>query len=540
METAIEVVKHEHEGEYDAFIQRISNRFNGLSGPVFETDAKDLYAIYLASFSESNGDRQYHTCKCCQNFIERFGHLAIVGADGTLISAIWDAADAPSNYLAANSAMARAVRRAKITMPFLSSESLYGTPISGERKDGSGQWRHFAVEPVAARIYKPSALKNAFQAASEKREEFGTVMHALADYSKETVATALNLLKNDQLGNSAAAVAQAQFLADLHAINLTGDLRRNLVFAAVAAAPSGFCHPRSGMIATLLDDIAAGKSFDSVQAAWNAKMHPLAYQRPQAAPTAGAIKAAEEAFEKMGAASALKRRYALLDDVLEKLWAPKPAAAPAAGGGIFASVKAKGDDTAPVTMLAPAVVMTWAKFARNVLPTADKIEAYAETTRQAYTALTTQVDPEALPLLQWDSAERRNPVALYVYNGGSSSPSWNLESRKFHKVNAITLRPSMWFDGEFSHQPQGAILILDGCHDTRGSGMGSALFPSTIRSEFHGVRAVVEAYSNANDLEGREQATACGLLIGAENTGKPLLRVTSAGQMTEYRIDRWD
>lgn len=539
MEIVNTAVPHEHVYEYDAFIHRINGRFNILTGPIFETDAADLYGAYLASFPEG-AERQYHTCNCCKNFIERFGHLATVSADGTLISAIWDAETAPTNYQRAVSEMARLVRRAKITMPFLSSETMYGTPISGTRKDGSGDWHHFAVAPTAARIYKPSALKNAFQAASEKREEFNTVMLALSDWSKETVTTALHLLKNGQLGNSAAAVAQAQFLADLHAINVTGQLRRNMVFAAVAVAPSGFCHPRSGMIATLLDDIAVGKPFEQVLAAWNAKMHPLAYQRPQAAPTAGAIKAAEEAFEKMGAATALQRRYATMADMLDKLWEPKPVKAPEGAASIFASIKAKEQAAAPVIMRTPAINITWDKFARTVLPTADQIEVYAESGPAAYAALTTAVHSDAVPLLQWDDAERRNPVALYTYHNGSSAPAWNLESRTFHKVNAITLRPSQWFgDARFIHQPKGAMFIIDGCRDLKGAS-GSALFPSTIRSEFHGVRSVIEAYSKANQLAGREEATASGLLIGAERTGNPLVRVTTAGQITEYRIDRWD
>ena len=522
---------------YDAFIQSINDRFNSFTGPVFETNATGLYEAYLAGFE--GADRQYHTCNCCRAFIERFGGLAMIDDNGAVVSAIWGTIDTPDVYLEPLANMARIVRRAAITMPFLSSDTMYGTPISGERKDGTGAWHHFAIKPTAARVYKASPLKTAFQAASEKREEFNSVSVALAEYGADTIATALNLLKNDQLGRSEAAVAQAQFLADLHSIEAArGSVgRSNLIFRAVAQAPSGFCHPRSGMIATLLDDIAAGKSFDRVQASWNAKMHPLAYQRPQAAPTAGAIKAAEEAFNKLGAASALKRRFARLDDVLEKLWQPKEAA-PAAGG-IFGSVKAKGETPAASSLNAPAITMTWAKFSSTVLPGADKIEVNIGYGHEGFAALTTAVDPDAVPLLQWDSAERRNPVALYLWNGGSPALQWNLEPGQFHKVNAVTLRPSMWFGADLPHQSQGALFIIDNCRDSR-EGAGSALFPSTLRSEYHGYRSVIEGFSKANELEGRNEQSASGLLIGKEGTGNVQLRVTSAGQTTDYRIDRWD
>lgn len=53
------------------------------------------------------------------------------------------------------------------------------------------------------------------------------------------------------------------------------------------------------MIGTLLDDIASGMSFDSVSRRFAEKMHPLQYQRPQAAPSAGNIAQAEKIVEKL-------------------------------------------------------------------------------------------------------------------------------------------------------------------------------------------------------------------------------------------------
>lgn len=529
---------HRHAGEYDSFIDRMNARFAAITGPLFHTDAAGLYAAYLASF-EAGADRQYHTCNCCEQFIERFGGLAYVDDAGLLVSAMWLVSEAPAHYMPAVAAMEQLVRRAAITMPFLSSESIYGTPASTAKTTGT-VWHHFAIAPPVTRVYKGSVLKNAHQAASEKREEYGSVLQAMGEYSRETVATALTLLKNDTLGNSAAVLGQAQFLVDVHAeMGRVSGIKQasNLVFRAVATAPAGFCHPRSGIIATLLDDIAAGKSFEQAQAAWNAKMHPLAYQRPQAAPTAGAIAAAEAAFEKLGAASALKRRYATLADILETVWKPKAAPAPAAGG-IFGSIKPKGAAAPAMSMRAPAIAITWDKFQRTVLPTADTIEIYTPGGQLTFAVLTTAVEPDALPILQWDRAEQRNPVALYLWNGGSPASQFGLTAGRFHKVTAITLRPSMWFGGGFDHQSVGALFVIDGARETR-TGAGNALFPSTLKSEFHGMRSVIESYSKGQELEGREQGDACGILIGKESSAA-LVRVTSAGLVTEFKIDRWD
>lgn len=520
--------------EYHSFIARINERFHAITGPLFQTDAAGLYEAYLASFG-TGSDRQYHTCSCCQQFIERFGGVVSVNDKGELVPAFWNTVDAPFQYLEAISVMSKIVKRSCITMPFLSSERVYGSPVTGA-------WHHFAVVPPAARVFKDTPLKNAHQAASEKREDLTTMLAALQEYNPATVQTALALLKGGTLANSPAVQGQAQFLADLHAEREAlphgrGDHRKNLTWRAVALAPAGFCHPRSSMIATLLDDIAAGKTFDQAKAAWTAKMHPLSYQRPQAAPTAGAIAAAERDFEKLGAASALKRRYATLADILETVWQPKPAT-PAAAGGVFGSIKPKGAPAPAMSMRAPAITITWDKFQRTVLPNVDTMEIYTPPAPQCFVAMTTAADPDALPILQWDHAERRNPVALYMWHGGSVPSSFSLAAGQFHKVNAVTLRPSMWFGGGFDHQSVGAVFIIDGARETRGNA-GNALFPSTLKSELHGMRAVIEAYSKGQELEGRAQGDACGLHIGKEGAGV-LLRVVSAGQVAEYKIDRWD
>jgi hypothetical protein len=441
-------------------------------------------------------------------------------------------------------AMARLVRRATITMPFLSSDALYGTPISGDREAG-GQWHHFAIKPPAERIYRGTALKNAFQAACEKREEMSSVVTALAEYSADTCKTALQLLKDDQLGNSEAVLGQAQFLVGLHEIrdgarrDRSGDARRNLTWRAVAQAPSGFCHPRSSMIATLLDDIQAGRSFEQARAAWNRKMHPLSYQRPQAAPTAGAIAAAEKAFAALGAATALERRFATMDDIAEKLWQPKAARATAPTGGIFASVQAKGEAPPPMSMRAPAVTMTWEKFARTVLPTAEAIELFAGHSAQPFVALTTAVHADARPILQWDNEERRNPVAWYLYNGGSYPSTFNLEAGHFHRVTAITAKPPQWFGGEFPHQGEAVILLLQGAKDTRGSS-SAAIFPSTLKSEYRPYSSTIEAFSNKNRVQDAGGEHVAGLMLPKGDRLDALVRVTSGGRTSEYRIDRWD
>lgn len=531
---AVLQTQHQHSDDYDSFIQRINDRFNALTGPVFETDASDLYAAYLASFRIDNGDRQYHTCSCCKQFIERFGSLATVDDAGQLVPALWHTEDAPEHYAAGVQAMARIVRRAQIIMPFLSSVTMYGTPVSGERKDGTGAWHHFAVKPSAARIYRDTGMKNAFQAASEKREEVGSVLQALSEYSRETCELALDLLKKDALGNSEAVLGQAQFLVDLHAARASvkgaGPVR-NLIARAVATAPNGFCHPRSSMIATLLDDITAGKSFEQAAAAWAKKMHPLAYQRPHAAPIAGAIAQAEKIFETMGLATALNRRIALLEEV-PKLWEPKQASAPQ-DGGVFGHLKTK--DAAPAaSMTAPAIAITLEKFVRTVVADAEKIEVQLAHTANFIT-ITTAVEADAPKLFQWGHS-----FAWYVWNGGSQPSQYGLQVG-WAEVAGITRLPARWGDeaeSKFEHQGDGIVLLTAGAREKRQAGAG--LFPSCLRAELREVRSVIESYSRSGKMQGLETGSAIGVDLRQGGVYPVNVRVHAGGRSQVYKIDRWD
>ena len=67
-----------------------------------------------------------------------------------------------------------------------------------------------------------------------------------------------------------------------------------MIWAAVASAPAGWCHVKSSIVGSLLDDIKSGMSFVTIQNRWEMKLDPTRYLRPQAAPDAGNIQQAEK------------------------------------------------------------------------------------------------------------------------------------------------------------------------------------------------------------------------------------------------------
>lgn len=524
-------VGHTHDPIYNAFLTRLQARFTAnLAGTphLFTTEGVDLWMVYLNSFPDAV-ERQHHNCNACRHFVQRFGHLAQIDNHGNTTSAVWNESDAPPAYTLAIHNLRKEVESSKVTGVFLSSDKVWGTPKTGD-------WTHLAVTPPPAIVHKDRIL-TAFQASAAKSEDFNTVMRALNEFTQPHLEVALKLLESDALYRSEKVLGQAKWLHTLHVARMSvwaNYKKANVVWAAVAAAPAGFCHPRSSMIGTLLEDIAAGMAYEDVSKRFAAKMHPLQYQRPQAAPTAGAIASAEKLVQQLGVAGSLARRFARLDEV-RAVWRPSPKkAAPA--DGIFGHLKPKGAAPAS-TMNIPAQTMTWDKFQRTVLPTAERIEFMTPRTG-SYTALVTAVNADAPPILQWDHEDARNPVSWYFWRTNPSAASFGLPANQFVEVEAITLKPSMWNGGN-EHQGVGVMFVLAGAHETKMH--GSALFPECLKSEFHGIRSVIEAYSRNDKIAGMNEPHAAGLMVTQnEKTWNVHVRVTTNGVSSEYKIDRWD
>ncbi len=266
-------------------------------------------------------------------------------------------------------------------------------------------------------------------------------------------------------------------------------------------------------------------------------MHPLQYQRPTAAPGAGNVAQAEKIVAALASAGALARRFATLAD-LKPLWVPPRAtgrAGGAAGGAVFGHVETRQDREAragrgaAADIEVPPITMTWEKFARTVLPEAEQIALHVPAHPAPYFAMVTAADAGAPPILQWDREEERNPVSMYCYVNGSEPAAWNLTAGALQPVTAITLLPWMWGQTKLTHHATGVVFVLEGCKD-REHKSGGGLFPESLRSDYHAVRATMEAYTRSAVIAGKDEASACGLgLVKGKATWDYAFRVTSKG-----------
>ncbi len=591
METAAAPLTHDH-AHYDNLLAQVRERFQRASvhGPVFTTDANQhaaadgalrhddqpgsLYDVFLDALPPQH--QQHHRCRACRSFVEHRGHLVVIDVSGRTHPLLWESSEAlelltdgePIGiYAYAVKALHRAVTRAAVTGIYLSSDVVWGQP-STRAKDGI-LWEHLAVTQVSSdRVFKETPLATAHQAMALKSEEYAMLRRALGEYREDHVRAAVQILQSETLYRSEKCLGVAQWLLDLHEkmtryatphrdnMYVTRH-RDNTVWRAVATAPVGYPHVRSTMIGTLLDDLVAGLPHEDVARRFAAKMHPLQYQRPTAAPAAGNVAEAERIVAALGSAGALARRFARIEDV-ETLWQPPvPGAAKTPREGVFGHVKVR--EERPVTPSTnidlPVVTMTFEKFRRTVLPTATSIDLLVGSGAMDFGALVTAVNPEAPPILQWDSSAPellRNPVSWYLYVSGSAPRLWNL-TPGWVPVTGVALQPSMWARGSdaliedlrYAHQGRGAIFLLRGARDAQranaGSERGGGFFPDMLRSEYHGVRATLEAHAKTAPIVGWEQATACGLIVKAGPTWKACtIRVAGSLGTASYRLDRWD
>lgn len=514
-----------HDHDYSALLTSARASFHFIvagGGKLFQTDAAGLNDLYLDTLPS---ERQVHNCSCCRRFIETYGGLVAIAENGVTTPAMWNPEGVPGFYQPAFAALFDRVKKARVTSVFLTKQPTWGTPETGE-------WSHLSVVPSAALVYREGAL-TAGQAMAAAKENFRTVVTALGEMKAPMLDEAIRILQAGAVARSEKFIAPVKWLRALHD-RPKCRLGENVMWREIASAPEGYCHPRASVVGSLLEDITAGLPFDTIKARFDAKLGPLIYQRPQAAPTAGNIKAAEELVAKLGIAPSLERRFARLDD-LRADWVPAVANETVPAGGVFGHLRAKGDASArPVDL--PTVTMTWEKFTRTVLPTAERLEILVPSTGR-FIALTTAVNANAPPILKWDREEEHNPVAWYVYPTGSPASQWGLQGGSWAKVNAITPFPNMWGSQPMPFIGEGSVLVIDGCADTREA--GNALFPECLRAEVHGARATIEAYSRSASLIGRDAASACGYDI-RKSAADCMLRAFSSGAWSSYRIDRWD
>jgi hypothetical protein len=520
--------------DWRAFVAALQRRFAARAdgaAPLYSTASGALWALYLDAAPAQL--RRSRDCSTCRKFMRRFGHVVTLDEAGKAHSVLWSEVDVPAPFAAACASLAAAVERAPVTGVFLSDHAIWGTPDAGD-------FEHLSITPPRSRIFaSPSVSVSGARAAYV--QDRTTLARAISAYPLERIAYARALVTSEQLFRAEKVRGPLEWLGALHrSLEAAGSAtaRENLLWRAAATAPPGFCHVRSSMAGALLDDLAAGLEMDSVRRRFAERMHPLRYQRPQAAPRAGNVAQAERLVAALESEGALARRFARLSDV-RAMWTPSTAPE-RPRTGVFSHLPTRGGRSSERALDVPERTLTWVKFAAEVLPHASAIALRIPGEARGYMAMVTARDPNAKPILQWDHETERNPTSYYVYVNGSRPGRWNLEADKLHRVTAIVRNPAYWRDPtRATHHGDFVCLVLEGARDLPYE-RGAGFFPEMLRSEYHPIRATMEAFAKRAVIEGAGDAEVCGLSLHKDEPLDVQLIVTVEGIRSRVRLDRWD
>lgn len=386
----------DEDGDFPTFRRLVNEHFQSMTEPFFKVPSNGLADLFLEALPKSL--QQHYNCNCCRSFINHYGGLVTVSAKGKLISAIWPDLNVPEAFQDAVTILRSVVEDSSIATAFVTSDINLGMPETPP-------WTHLAV-PVAPAMRWTSHTVSASQRAAEIQEELKMLKRALADFPKSLVEKACTLLQSGTLYRSNGCLAITEWLLPLYGVN------ENKLWVSAATAPAGFCHLRSGMIGTLLEDLQNNLPIERVKERFDEKMNPTNYQRAQAAPSAGNVAQAEKIIAKLEAEGALRRAYARFEEIPQFIWC---------GGGTIPKTGTFGHlvpkTKAPAQMTFPTQTITWEKFRRTVLPSAQSIEIQVPATTDRFMSLITAGNCMSPPVVQWDTTENPNPFTWYYAAG---------------------------------------------------------------------------------------------------------------------------
>lgn len=403
----------ESNDNYDVLRNNMVEFFNqAIAGgkKLFKTNADDLFETFLDGLPSAEA-RQHYNCNACRHFFNRYAGLVIIDEDGTMSSPIFNETISSKFFAKAVKNVLKEVLSSKVVGVYIPETTTLGYPTTGE-------WTHFYVK-VPSGMVNRSRVQTASQAMAEKREEFKMVIRALDDFSIDTANKALALIDSEALYRGERARPNIEWFKNLLESTSSvrnSDKKRNLIWLAVATAPTGFTHIRSNSAGTLLKDISDGLSTQSIVTRFKDLMSN--YMRSQSTPSENAMYEAEKLVAQLGIAESLPRRYAKYEEIPSFLWEggrntkvalTNDGGKKLASGGVFGHLTAKSVEPEKFDLLTS--VMTWDKFKRTVLPTADGIEALIDNPNR-FMALVTATNEDAPNILQWD-----NPFSWY-YHGG--------------------------------------------------------------------------------------------------------------------------
>ena len=390
---------------------------------VYVEDGNELNNLYLRSFPAGSDpifkQRSTHDCAACRHFIRDMGN--VVAISETLgLQTIWDV-DLPGEpeYQHVADELSNWVRSKGIVDGFFATNRTAGVDKDfGHDEEGNvEEYTHFFVNiPNDKRGLNYVVGKDEIGTLAGRFRDKRNVAHrALEEFTVEAIDTVIELVDQNSLyrGSDNIRVVKA-FRQYLVSYQMTRpELKERFSWRMAALEDGSVCMIRNTSIGTLLSDLSTGaKDLENAVKAYEAKVAPANYQRPKSLVTKAMVERAQKQVEELGLTSALRRRYANLDDLTADnvLYLNRDAApSPVEEENPFDLVPTKGAKKGTFSKVEEISIID---FVNKILPSVRNMEVMVENRHSPRLfSLTTAEDATARPLFKWD-----NPFA-WSYNG---------------------------------------------------------------------------------------------------------------------------
>lgn len=289
---------------------------------VVDATGDELWVAYLGAFPEGTNPiyrtRPEYDCACCRNFIKNFGGVVAL-KDGKPVS-IWatEKLEYPFDEVAAY--LDEFVKATPIRDIFRTKEHVYGVKQTVELLEDktTKTWEHFCCQ-VHTRHYSTTPDK----ARGDYRTTVELFERGLKELDRDAIDTVIDLINSGSLYRGEEHMSALQGFRSLQrqydALS-NAYAQNNFLWAN---ARSQYARFRNTVIGTLVQDLSEGKEIEHAVKAFEIKVAPTNYKRPNALITQRMVQDAMKTIEELGLQPALERRYAKMSDITVNnvLWA---------------------------------------------------------------------------------------------------------------------------------------------------------------------------------------------------------------------------
>ena len=348
-----------------------------------DVDKDLLWDLYLNSIPPEHNKifrvRRRFDCSTCRHFIKNVGALAAI--DGGRIVSVWDVESGDEDFDRVAKTLSEYVKKNGIANVFAIKVPNAGNDSNLEMTE-SGEiikWTHYHANiPAKFRSTLADSVDAIKGNAKTTRDAFARNLQEVTMDSVETVLELINqgsLYRGDEYRHIVSAFREWKKEYDKIEDAAARDI---FIWDKVGRnTNSPVLKIRGTAIGTLLTDISGGMDLDAAVRRFESVVAPTNYKRSKPIFTQDMLESAQKTITELGYLDSLGRRFANADDItVGNILYRNADTAKRMDGGIFEMLAKEA--TGKPRQFSKVEEIGIEDFIRNVIPTANEIEAYVQ------------------------------------------------------------------------------------------------------------------------------------------------------------------